>query len=111
MSTMHNNIPTMPDRRLGAFLKVTRVMLLIFLAGGLLPVVPAFAQSTEAASTKTGSVSGTVVDTSSDPVPDAVVLQGPVGSRFAAVGAVGRLLFLFGANLNELRRDLRRRYV
>ena len=86
MSTMHNNTPRTPDRRLGAFLKVTNVFLLIFLAGGSLLVVPAFAQSTEAANTKTGSVLGTVVDTSDDPVPDAaVVLQGPVGNRLAAV--------------------------
>ncbi len=86
MSTMHNNTPTTPERRLGAFLKVTHMLLLIFLAGGLLPVVPASAQSTEAATTKTGSVLGTVVDISDDPVPDAaVVLQGPAGNRLAAV--------------------------
>jgi hypothetical protein len=86
MSTMHNNTPTTPDRRLGAFLKVTHVLLLIFLAGGLLLVVPASAQSTEAANTKTGSILGAVVDTSDDPVPDAaVVLRGPVGDRLAAV--------------------------
>ena len=86
MSTMHDNTPTTPDRRLGAFLKVTHVLLLIFVAGGLLLVEPAFAQSTEAANTKTGSVLGTVVDTSDDPVPDAaVVLQGLAGNRLAAV--------------------------
>lgn len=86
MSKMHNNTPTTPDRRLRAFLKVTHLLLLIFLAGGLLLVVPASAQSTEAATTKTGSVLGTVVDISDDPVPDAaVVLQGPAGNRLAAV--------------------------
>ena len=86
MSSIHNNTPTTPDRRLGASLKVTYVLLLIFLAGGLLLVVPASAQSIEAANTKTGSILGTVVDTSDDPVPDAaVVLQGPVGNRLAAV--------------------------
>ncbi len=85
MSTIHNNTPTTPDRRLGAFLKITHVLLLIFLAGGLLLVVPASAQSTEAANTKTGSVLGTAVDLSDDPVSDAaVVLQGP-GDRLAAV--------------------------
>ena len=85
MSTMHNNIPTTPDRRLGAFLKVTQVLLLIFLAGELLLVVPASAQSTEAANTKTGSILGTVVDISDDPVPDAtVVLQGLAGDRLTA---------------------------
>jgi len=61
-------------------------LLLIFLAGGSLLVIPASAQSIEAANTKTGSILGTVVDTSDDPVPDAaVVLQGPVGNRLAAV--------------------------
>ena len=84
MSSIHNNTPTTPDRRLGV--KVTHVLLLTFLAGGLLLVVPASAQSTEAANTKTGSILGTVVDTSDDPVSDAaVVLQGPVGNRLAAV--------------------------
>ena len=86
MSTMRNNTPATPDRRLRAFLKVTHVLLLIFLAGGLLLVVPASAQSTEAANTKTGSILGTVVDTSDDPVPDAtVVLQGPAGDRLTVV--------------------------
>src|SRR5208283_3989995 len=75
-----------PDRRRGAFLKVTHVLLLIFMAGGLLHVVPASAQSTEAANAKTGSVLGTVVDINDDPVSDAaVVLQGPAGNRLAAV--------------------------
>jgi hypothetical protein len=86
MSSIHNNTPMTPDRRPGAFQKVAHVLLLIFLAGGLLLVVPAFAQSTEAANTKPGSILGTVVDTSDDPVPDgAVVLQGPAGNRLAAV--------------------------
>ena len=40
MSSIHSNTLTMPDRRLGAFLKVTHVLLLIFLAGGSLLVVP-----------------------------------------------------------------------
>jgi carboxypeptidase family protein len=86
MSSINHHTPTMPDRRLGAFLKVTRVLLLIFLAGGLLLAVSASAQSTEAANTRTGSILGIVVDISDDPVPDAaVVLQGPAGNRLAAV--------------------------
>ncbi len=85
MSSIHSNTLTMPDRRLGAFLKVTHVWLLIILAGGLL-VVPATAESTDAANTKTGSILGTVVDTSDDPVPDAaVVLQGPAGDHLTVV--------------------------
>ena len=62
------------------------MLLLIFLAGGLLLVVPASAQSTEAANTKTGSILGTVVDMSDDPVPDAtVVLQEPADDPLTVV--------------------------
>ena len=83
---MHNEIHATADRNVRAFLKLTHVLPLILLAGGLLFVVPAFAQSAEPPSTKTGSVLGTVVDTSDDPVPDAaVVLQGSAGDRLAAI--------------------------
>ena len=76
---MHNQTHTTPYRHLEVFYNLTRMVLLIFVAGGLLFVVPAFAQSAEPANTKTGSILGTVVDISDDPVPDAtVVLQGPV---------------------------------
>src|SRR6202142_3265202 len=86
MSPTHNHTSKTPDRRLGAFLKATHMLLLIFLAGGLLLVVPAFAASAEPPNTKTGRILGTVADISDDPVPDAtVVLQGPVGNRLAAV--------------------------
>src|SRR5271157_143394 len=86
MSTMHNNTQATADRHLRTFLKVTQMLLLIVLAGGLVLVVPVSAQSTEAANTKTGSVLGTVVDISDDPVPDAtVVLQGPAGDRLTVV--------------------------
>ena len=82
MSSINLNTPT-PDRPLGAFLRVTR---LIFLFGGLLLALPAFAQTIEIVNTSTGSIVGTVVDTTEDPIPDAtVVLQGPAGDRFAAV--------------------------
>jgi hypothetical protein len=68
------------------FYSSTRRLLLGLVAGAVLFVVPAFAQSLVAPNEKTGSISGTVVDTSSDPVPDAaVVLQGPAGNRLAAV--------------------------
>ncbi len=61
-------------------MKATQILLLIALAGGLLLVVPVFAQLPEAANAKPGSILGTVVDISNDPVPDAtVVLQGPEG--------------------------------
>jgi len=83
---MHNNTQATADRHLRTFLKVTQMLLLIVLAGGLVLVVPVSAQSTEAANTKTGSVLGTVVDISDDPVPDAtVVLQGPAGDRLTVV--------------------------
>ncbi|HTR25254.1 MAG TPA: carboxypeptidase-like regulatory domain-containing protein [Terriglobales bacterium] len=86
MSSIHNNKPTKADGQLGGFPKVTHVLLLTFLAAGLLLVVPASAQSTEAANTRTGSALGTVVDISDDPVPDAtVVLQGPAGDRLTVV--------------------------
>ena len=86
MSPTHNHTPTTPDRRLGAFLNATHMLLLIFLAGGLLLVVPASAQSTEAANTKTGTILGTAVDISDDPIPGAtVVLHGPAGDRLTEV--------------------------
>jgi len=83
---MHNETHATPYRHLGLFYNLTRMVLLIAVAGGLLFVVPAFAQSGEPPNTKTGRILGTVVDTSDDPVPDAaVVLQGPAGNRLAAV--------------------------
>ena len=49
-------------------------------------MVPMSAQSFKTASTKTGRILGTVVDTSDDPIPGAtVVLQGPAGDRLTAV--------------------------
>ena len=86
MPSIYNHTPMTPEPRLRTFLKVAHLLLLIFLTGGLLVAVPASAQSAESANTKTGSILGTVVDTSDDPVSDAaVVLQGPAGSRLAAV--------------------------
>ncbi len=86
MSSIHNNTPTTPYRHLGLFYNLTRMVLLIVVAGGLLFVVPAFAESAEPPNTKTARILGTVADISDDPVPDAaVVLQGPAGNRLAAV--------------------------
>jgi hypothetical protein len=83
---MHNKTHATPYRHLGLFYNLTRMVLLIVVASGLLFVVPAFAQSAEPPNTKTGRILGTVVDTSDDPVPDAaVVLQGPAGNRLAAI--------------------------
>jgi hypothetical protein len=83
---MHDKTHATPYRHLGLFYNVTRMVLSIVLTGGLLFVVPVFAQSAEPPNTKTGRILGTVVDISDDPVPDAaVVLQGPDGNRLAAV--------------------------
>ena len=73
---------TTANRYPGALLKATQMLLLIVLAGELLFAVPALAQDSEAASTKTGGFLGTVADVNSDPIPDAtVVLQGLAGDR------------------------------
>ena len=60
---------------------------LIFIAlGGMSLTLSASAQLIEASHTKTGNLSGTVVDTTDDPIPNAtVVLQGPAGDHWTAV--------------------------
>jgi len=74
-----------PNRPLAMLLKLTHMLGLIVL-GGMTLVIPAAAQSAEAANTTTGSIRGTVVDTNDDPIPGAtVILKGPVGDRFTAV--------------------------
>ncbi len=84
MSTLHKKIHT-PKRYWEAFLSKTRVLLIV-LAGGLLVVVPASAQRTEAANPQSGTILGTVVDETSDPIPGAtVVLQGSAGNHLTAV--------------------------
>jgi hypothetical protein len=66
-------------------LKLTKMLALVAL-GGAIVAVPASAHSAEAPNTKPGSILGTVVDTSDDPVPDATVaLQGPTGDRLTVV--------------------------
>src|SRR6266478_6924515 len=80
MSTTHNNRHASSQWLLGTLLNLTHMLLLIALAGGLILVVPASAQSTEAPNSKTGSILGTVVDSNNDTIPNAtVVLQKPVG--------------------------------
>jgi len=62
------------------------MLLLIALAGGLILVVPASAQSTEAPNTITGSILGTVVDSGNETIPNAtVVLQETVGDPVIVV--------------------------
>jgi hypothetical protein len=70
-----------PHGCVGVFAKATLVLLLTFLATALLLVVPASAQAVGTSGVKPGSISGTVVDLNSQPIPDAtVVLQGPVAT-------------------------------
>jgi len=73
------------NRRLASFLKRAHLLLLIVI-GALAVAVPMPAQSFTAASTKTATILGTVVDTTDDPIPAAhVILQGPAGDRLTAV--------------------------
>ena len=82
---MQNKTHVSPNRPLAMLLKLTHMWGLIVL-GGMTLVVSASAQSAEAANTKTGSILGTVVDTSDDPIPDAtVVLQEPAGDHLTAL--------------------------
>ncbi len=84
MPTTQNKIHA-PKWYCQAFLSTTRVLLIV-LAGGLLLVVPASAQRNEAPDTKAGTILGTVVDATSDPIPGAtVVLQGPAGNHLTTV--------------------------
>src|SRR5712692_7186834 len=86
MSTTHNNSQASSHWLLGTRLNLTPMLLLIALAGGLILVVPASAQSTEALNTTTGSILGTAVDSNNDTIPHAtVVLQKPVGDPLTVV--------------------------
>src|SRR6201998_2528914 len=79
------NTHTSANRRLASLLKRAQ-LLLLFVLSGMILVVPISAQSFTTADTKTGSILGTVVDTSDDPIPGAhVILQGPAGDRLTAI--------------------------
>jgi len=81
---MQENTHASPNRTLEALLKRAQILVLIVLSGVL--VVPMSAQSFETANTITGSILGTVLDTTDDPIPGAnVILQGPAGDRLTAV--------------------------
>jgi hypothetical protein len=85
MSTMHKNRYASRYRLLRDLLNLTH-LLLIALAGGLVFVVPAPAQSIEAPNINPGSILGTVVDGNNDTIPNAtVVLQQPVGAPLTVV--------------------------
>jgi hypothetical protein len=82
---MNNKTDVSPNRPLAMLLKRAHMLVLILL-GGVILVVPVSAQSFVAASTKTGKILGTVLDTTDDPIAGAtVVLQGPAGDRLTAV--------------------------
>jgi hypothetical protein len=78
---MHNNTQSSPNQPWEGFMKRMPMVVLTIL-GAMIFVVSISAQSFEAADARTGSILGTVVDTSDDPIPSAaVVLQGPSGDR------------------------------
>jgi len=85
MSTTHYYADASCHWFSGNLLNLT-LFLLTALAGGLILVVSASAQSFESANTNTGSIQGIAVDSNNDPVPDArVELQGPDGNRLTDV--------------------------
>lgn len=82
---MLQNTLRLPGRPLASLLKRAQLLLLIVI-GAMAVAVPMAAQSFATASPTTGSILGSVVDTSDDPIPGAkVVLQGPADDRLTAV--------------------------
>ena len=82
----HNDPHTSSPLLWGTLLTLIQMLLLITIAGGLILVAPASAQTNEARITKTGSIMGTVIDSNNDTIPNAtVVLQNPVGDPLTAV--------------------------
>jgi len=82
---MQNNTHDSHKRFWAEFQKLMPMLLLTALSGVILGV-PMSAQSLRTESAIAGSISGTVVDTSDDPIPGAtVVLQGPDGGRLTAI--------------------------
>jgi hypothetical protein len=82
---MQNKTHSSPNTFWGRLPKLTHMLLLIAV-GGLSFAIPPSAKAAEAANTKTGSILGTVVDTSDDPIPGAtVVLQEPAGDHLTVV--------------------------
>lgn len=82
---MQQNTLRLPGRPLVSFLRRAHLLFLIVI-GAVAVAVPMSAQSFTAADTKTGTILGTVVDTTDDPIPGAnVILQGPAGDRLTAI--------------------------
>lgn len=79
---MENNTKSSPNRAFAILLKLTCMLVLV----RLFVAVPASAQSAGVAKPQTGSIHGSVRDTSDDPIPGAtVVLQLPAGDHFTSV--------------------------
>lgn len=75
-----NNASPLRNRSLESLMK-TICLLVVVVIAGVISVTPLSAQS-EPANTQTGSILGTVLDTSGDPIPGAgVVLQAPAGDH------------------------------
>lgn len=72
------------NQTLASLVKPYHILILIVM-GAVAISVPMAAQSFTAAGATTGSIMGTVVDTTDDPIPSAnVILQGPSGERLTA---------------------------
>ena len=81
---MLQNSLRLSGRRFASHLKRAHLLLLIVI-GAVVGAIPMSAQSFMASATKTGTILGTVVDTTDDPIPAAnVILQGPAGDRLTA---------------------------
>ena len=79
-----NNTNTSRGRTSESLMKITRMLVVLALAG-IITVAPLSAQSAEPANTKTGNILGTVLDSSGDPIPGAsVVVQAPAGDHLTA---------------------------
>jgi len=82
---VQQNTLRLPGRPLASSLRRAHLLFLIVI-GAVAVAVPMSAQSFTAADTKTGTILGTVVDTTDDPIPGAnVILQGPAGDRLTAI--------------------------
>ena len=82
---MQNNTHALSKRFCDRLLKLTHMLMVIGL-GGVIVAVPVSAQSAQAPKAETGSIRGTVLDSTDDPIPSATVaLQGPAGDRLTAV--------------------------
>ena len=82
---MQQNTLRLSGQPLPSLLKRAHLLLLTVI-GAVAVAAPLSAQSFTAAGTKTGTILGTVVDSTDDPIPGAnVVLQGPAGDRLTAI--------------------------